>query len=129
MKKVIFCIVLLGSVIAFSSPAFSQSQNGNQNGQGNGGQGREADYVKFKTDLSLTDVQVTSWQNLDEKYKPQMKAIRSNTALSEEDKKTQMKQLHASKETDLKAILSADQYTKLETLRSQQKGGGGNHNH
>jgi protein CpxP len=125
MKKLIFCVVLLGSAIAFSSPAFSQSQNG----QGNGGQGREADYVKFKTDLGLSDAQVTSWQSLDEKYKPQMQALRSNTSLSEDDKRAQMKQLHAAKDADLKGILTPDQYAKFETLRSQQRGGGGNHNH
>ena len=128
MKKVIFGIALLGSVLTFSPAAFSQTPNGtNQNGQGGA---REPEYEKLKTDLGLSDDQVTSWKNLEETYKPKMKAIRSNTALSEEDKKTQMKQLHESKQADLKKILTPDQYTKFEEIRRQDKGGkGGKGNH
>lgn len=129
MKKVIFCIVLLGSAVAFSSPTFSQNPNGNQNGSGNGGQGHEADYVKYKTDLGLSDAQVASWQSLDEKHKPQIKAFRSNTFIGDDDKRAQMKQLHAAKDADLKGILTSDQYAKLETIRSQQKGERGKGNH
>jgi Spy/CpxP family protein refolding chaperone len=119
MKKLLMACMLLGGVLAFAPSAFSQEhQHGNgqgQHGNGNGqnGGGREMDYDKLKTDLSLTDAQVSSMKDLDSQYKTKMETLRKDTSLSEEDKKTKMQELRKSKEADLKKILSEEQYQKL----------------
>ncbi len=120
MKKTFLCLVLLGS-IAFVSPAFSQSEHHHQGGGGQQQNGsREQDYAKLKTDLGLSDDQVTSWKNLEEQYKTKNKDLRSNTTLSEEDKKAQMKQLRTAKEADLKKILTDEQYNKFVSDREKK---------
>jgi hypothetical protein len=119
MKKTFLCLVLLGS-IALASPAFSQSEHHHQGGGSQQNGAREQDYTKLKTDLGLSDEQVTSWKNLEEQYKTKQKDLRSNTALSEVDKKTQMKQLRSDKEMDLKKILTTDQYNKFVSDREKK---------
>ena len=116
------CLVLLGSVLAFT-PVFSQSEQHHkgQGGPGGGGQ-REPDYAKLKTELTLTDDQVTSWKALDTQYKAKFEELQKSTA-TEEEKRTKMKELKTAKEADLKKILSDEQYTKYTSNRPQQKGG------
>ena len=115
MKKIFLYFLLLGSLVIVT-PAFSQSEHQHQGGGGS----HEPDYTKLKTDLGLSDDQVTSWKNLEEQYKPKFKELHSNTTLSEEDKRTQMKQLRSSKEADLKKILSDEQYTKFVNNREKK---------
>lgn len=110
--------MLLGSVVAFTPSAFCQ----NDMHQGSGG-GHEPDYTKLQADLGLTNDQVSSWKSMEAQYKPKFQAIRSNSSLSEEDRKAQMKQLRSAKEADLKKILSADQFSKYESTRHQGHGG------
>jgi protein CpxP len=119
MIKTFLCLLLLGS-ITIAAPAFSQSEHLHQGGGGQQNGPREPDYTKLKTDLGLSDDQVTSWKNLEEQYQPKFKALHSNTTLSDEDKRTQMKQLRSSKEADLKKILTSDQYTKFVNDREKK---------
>ncbi len=111
--------MLLGSTMAFSPSAHSQTAN-QPNGQGKGQ--HEMDFAKLKTDLSLTDAQVSSWKSLEEQYKPKFKALKSDSSITEEVKKVKMKELHSAKKADLKKILSEEQFAKFTDIKRQQKG-------
>ncbi len=115
MKKLFIGLVLLGSMMATS--AYSQSD---QRSKGPGG-GPEPDYNKLKTELTLTDEQVTSWKNHEAQYKTKFEELRKNTSATEEEKRTQMKALRTSKESDLKNILTEEQYTKYSTRTTPQQ--------
>lgn len=115
-------LLLLGSILAFAPSAFSQSEQQHKGQGGPGGGEREPDYAKLKTDLSLTDDQVTSWKALDTQYKTKFDELKKSTA-TEEEKRTKMKELRTAKEADLKKILSDEQYTKYASNRPQPKGG------
>jgi len=124
MKKLLMCLMLLGSVLAFAPSAFSQSEQHHKGGHPGGGGQHEPDYAKLKTELTLTDDQVTSWKALDTQYKAKFDELQKSTA-TEEEKRTKMKELRTAKEADLKKILSTDQYTTYTSKHQQPKGGGG----
>ncbi len=121
MKKLLMGFLLLGSIIAFTPVAYGQAE---QHPKGHGpGQGRELDFTKLKTDLSLTDAQVTSWKALETEYKTKAEELKASTTVKDEDKRVQIKALRDSKEADLKKILSAEQYTKFSSNRPSKGGG------
>jgi hypothetical protein len=59
-------------------------------------------------------------KSTDEQYKTKFKAIQTNTSLSEDDKKSQMKALRTSQDADIQKILTPDQYTKLKADREKK---------
>lgn len=75
---------------------------------------------KMKTDLNLTDDQVAKMQGQRESSMEQMKAIRENPSLSEEQKKEQLMDLRKSNHESMNSILTADQLKKKEELRNNR---------
>ena len=75
---------------------------------------------KMKTDLNLTDDQVVKMQAQKESSMKQMKAIRENSSLSEEQKKAQLMDLRKSNHESMNNILTADQLKKKEELRNNR---------
>jgi Spy/CpxP family protein refolding chaperone len=75
---------------------------------------------KMKTDLNLTDDQVAKMQAQRESSMEQMKAIRENSSLSEEQKKEQLMDLRKSSHESINSILTADQLKKKEELRNNR---------
>ena len=116
-KAVLMFFMLLSSMTVFISNSFSQSEQH----QGGGGGHREPDYAQLKTDLSLTDAQVTSWQNLHNEYKTKFQEIRNSPDLSDDDKRTKSRALRDAQDADLKKILTDAQYTKYIQNRPQRK--------
>ena len=121
MKKLLKSILLV-AIVAVATPVFSQNNGQYEKGESGGGkgQGHQPDYDKLKTDLSLTDAQVSSWKSLDQKYKAKKDALRSNTTLNETDKRTQHKQLRDAQDAELKTILSESQYATFQKNRPQR---------
>jgi Spy/CpxP family protein refolding chaperone len=75
---------------------------------------------KMKTDLNLTGDQVTKLQEQRKSSMEQMKAIKENSSLSEEQKKEQLMDLHKSMRESMNSILTADQLKKREELRKNK---------
>ena len=75
---------------------------------------------KMKTELNLTDDQVAKMQAQRESSIEQMKAIRDNSSLSEEQKKEQLTELHKSMHESMNSILTVDQLKKKEELRNSR---------
>ena len=119
-KKRMFCIALLGSACMLITSVMAQS--GENQKTITQKERHEKDFSKLKTDLSLSDDQVIAWKHLDEQYKPKMQELKTNTSLTEEEKKSQMIQLRTTKSAELKKILSESQYTKLKSMHRKNHG-------
>ena len=75
---------------------------------------------KMKTDLNLTDDQVAKMKAQGESSMKQLKAIRENSSLSEDQKKEQLMDLRKSSHESMNSILTADQLKKKEELRNNR---------
>jgi hypothetical protein len=115
-KIIIVCCLFVAIMTAPALKGFCQSEQH----QGGGGH-REPDYAQLKTDLSLTDDQVTSWKNLHEQYKTKFQELGNSSDLSEDDRKAKSRALRDAQDADLKKILTDAQYTKYIQNRPQRK--------
>lgn len=75
---------------------------------------------KMKTELALDDTQYASVKSINEDFAKKQTALRDNSALSREEKMTQMKALGTEKNEALKKVLTSDQNTKWEAYRANQ---------
>lgn len=98
-------------------------------GGGRGGADRGADRLqRMATALSLTPEQSEKIKAIMEAQRPAMDAIRNDNTLSREDRRAKMQELRKTSEPEIQAILTPEQKTKWEELRSQmanRPGGGG----
>lgn len=75
---------------------------------------------KMKTDLGLSNDQVTKIQANRESFKTKAQAIRDNTALNQDQKKEQFKSLNEDMKKEMKTILTAEQLKKMEENRAKR---------
>ena len=73
--------------------------------------------------LGLNPAQQEQVKNIREKYRAQMQALRTNTALSQVERRTQMKSIADKQHSEISAILTPEQRTKMEAMRSQRMNG------
>lgn len=76
----------------------------------------------FYEELKLTEKQIVEMESLNEKIKAQKKAIRDNTSMTEDQKKTVLKELRVSKEKTTQSILTEEQYKQLQEMKKQKRG-------
>jgi len=125
MKIIFVKLMLLGSIALFA-PSISNAQTKSRPEGGKGGPGvRTPDYTKLKTDLNLTDDQLAFIKEQDVQFKAKLDSLKSNTALTEEEKRAKMKKAFEDKDAGLKTVLSADQYAKLPKFGGDGNRGGG----
>lgn len=77
---------------------------------------------RMKTSLGLTDEQSAKLDQQRKQTGEQMKAIRENKSLSDEQKKEQMKGLHKKQQEAMKSILTEEQMQKLKERKHDRKG-------
>jgi Spy/CpxP family protein refolding chaperone len=77
---------------------------------------------RMKTELGLTADQSAKLETSHKAIREQMKAIRANTALSDEQKREQMKELHKKQKENLKSILTEEQLQKMKESRPSRDG-------
>lgn len=73
-------------------------------------------------DLNLTEAQKQQMKANRESFKAKADAIKNNSSLSDEHKKTQMQALHAEQKESLKSILTAEQLSKIKSKGKHDKG-------
>ena len=86
--------------------------------------------VEFLTKmLNLTPDQATQVKAIDEDTWKQMKALREDTSVAQQDKRTKMFDIHKASQDKIRGLLTADQQTKFDALQAhmQERGnrGGG----
>ncbi len=77
---------------------------------------------RMKTQLGLTDDQAAKLALQRKEIGGQMKAIRENKSLNDEQKKEQMKALHKKQQEGMKSILTEEQMKKLKETKRQRHG-------
>ena len=93
------------------------------------GQARQQEMMKqraekMKTHLGLTDEQSAKLDKSRKEMGDKMKAIRENKSLSEEQKRTQIKELGQKQKENLKSILTEEQLKKFKEEKRQGPGRG-----
>jgi Spy/CpxP family protein refolding chaperone len=104
--------------------AFREKGRGGERGRdfGNRGGDQRKGFGEMKTALGLTDAQEAKLKASREGFHGKVKAIRSNSALSDEQKKDQVKALAKEQHESLKAILTPEQLEKMKAGRKNKFG-------
>lgn len=86
------------------------------------GRGDRKDGMReFGKNLDLSADQKTRISSINSEFKTKMGALKSNTALTQEQKKEQFKQLAESHKNSLKSVLTAEQASKMEKAKKNHK--------
>jgi Spy/CpxP family protein refolding chaperone len=124
MKKYTFVALLLVGILAFAQEKTQNHQRGTQGKTrietADKNQTQAKRLEQMKQDLSLSDDQVTKIKALDEKYAQQQKEALGKSKEALNDSRNKMTDLKQQKENELKSVLTKDQATKYETLKSQE---------
>jgi len=77
----------------------------------------------LKEQVKLTDEQITSVVAIEEEFRPKLRAIKNDTAMSEEDKKAKSKALNDEKMARIVTLLGKDKAAEVQTFYSSLKKG------
>jgi protein CpxP len=100
------CLFALGSVALAQAPAASSA--------------KVQKLESMMKELNLTPDQKTKLLPIFKEEMPKIEAIKSNTSLTGRQKLQQLRAVHEQTDTQVKPILSADQYAKLQQIRQQE---------
>jgi Spy/CpxP family protein refolding chaperone len=99
-----------------TAPAAPQGQVGPR------GRNMQAQQLEMLTQkLNLTADQQTQVKAIDEDTGKQMMAVRNDTSLSQDDKRTKMMGIRKSSQDKIRAILTDDQKTKYDAMQAEMK--------
>jgi len=100
-----------------------KGKSGKADGFEKGRGGDRKDKMKeFGKELNLSTEQQAKVKSINQDFKTRMETLRSNSTLSQEEKKEQFKKLAESHKTSLKAVLTPEQITKLEENKKKHEG-------
>lgn len=129
MKKILF---LSAAFAAFTLAATAQTEkrwdrsdsaHHPMNGKFKDGRPGGNDDQAIK-DLNLTKKQQKQWKKVHDDNKAKLDALKANTALSESDKRAQMKAIMDDQKTQTESILTADQKAKWDAAQKNRPQGG-----
>ena len=107
---------------ASASPSAAESAPAEK---GKGGAKRQQRMEEMLDQLQLTDAQKEQIKPLMQDQFQQMKAVRDDATLTQEQKKAKVQEIHKGFREKLKAILTPEQLTKWEELMKQHRRGPG----
>jgi len=122
MNKVGLVVLGITAFAGISRPvlaapdAAKTHEGGKHKGRGHKDAGRH-----IAAELNLTDVQKAQLKAIRQEARAARGAIRGNADLTREQKRAQMKELHASTKAKISAILTPEQRAKLEALHAKRK--------
>lgn len=112
--------------LGFSVPARAQyggSQQSAPQAQSGTHQGQRGNRLEWLSEeLNLTDAQKAKVKPILEDQEKQMRALRADTSLSQEQKHEKMMQLHETTHSQINGILTPDQQKKFAQLKEQHMG-------
>jgi protein CpxP len=112
-----------GMAMAQDAPPPPPQQGGQTQGPPPGGRGGnpERRLEMLQKRLNLTDDQTTQMKAIMGDERSKTEALRSNTALTPQDRRTQMMAIHQDGETKIHALLTPEQKTKYDDLEAKQR--------
>jgi Spy/CpxP family protein refolding chaperone len=90
-----------------------------QMGPRGGGRGNQLEMLTKR--LNLTGDQQTQVKSIDEDSGKQMMAVRNDTSLSQDDKRSKMMDIRKASQDKIRAVLTDDQKTKYDAMIAEMK--------
>ena len=120
MKKV---AMLFAFILAFAANTFAQVDAVAAPIQAEKAtkQDRKAKMKQAADDLGLSAEQKTKMKEIGQSLKGKMKAIKSDESLTKDQKRAQVGEVAKQHQADVKAVLSAEQFTKWETMAKERR--------
>lgn len=112
-------LVLATGLLLVGQDAAPQSPQTSQNAMGSAATSPDAHFQMLSEKLNLTDEQKTKLKPMFEQQGQQMKAVKDDTSLSPEQKKTKMKSIHESFSDQINAVLTPEQQTKFKEMKQE----------
>ena len=116
MKKV---IVLCAVLTAFAVNSFAQTNAPEKKEKPEAMAGQKPE--SWKNVLGLTKEQDAKMKEIGKAYKEKSDALKADESLDKKAKKEKMTELQAANDTDMKALLSADQFAKWNEEKKRRK--------
>ena len=122
MNRFLFTIpVAFAAILATSASVFAEEEKPKPERPAARG---AAERLKTMTEkLGLTEEQQGKIREIFAKTAPKAKALREDTALSEEDKRAKMMELRKGEAEEIRAVLTPEQQEKMKALRKEGKAG------
>jgi periplasmic protein CpxP/Spy len=127
MKKLAIVFAFMFALVANTfaqadaTPAPLKSEKESKADRKAGKSERKAKMKKAGDDLGLTSDQKAKMKELGQSLKGKMKAIKTDASLSKDQKKAQIGEVAKSHETELKAIMTPEQFTKYTEMKKARK--------
>jgi protein CpxP len=115
-KTLLIAALAAGALLAGSSSLLAQEST---NTPPPGMKGGRHDIAK---ELNLTDDQKPKFQEIMKSSREKMKDLREDTSLSSEEKKAKAKEIQENTATQMKALLTPEQFTKWQELVKHARG-------
>jgi Spy/CpxP family protein refolding chaperone len=119
MAMVALCSGVLSAFPMMAQDPAPAAPQGQMGPRGRGMEGRQLEMLTQK--LNLTADQQTQVKAIDEDTAKQMMAVRNDTTLSQDDKRTKMMGIRKSSQDKIRAILTDDQKTKYDAMQAEMK--------
>jgi len=115
-------MVALCSGVLCALPVMAQDTAPAASAQGAEGHGRRGDSTAMLTKaLNLTTDQQTQVKSINDDTRSQMMAVRNDTSLSQDDKRSKMMDLHKSSNDKIRAVLTDEQKTKFDAMQAKMQ--------
>ncbi len=102
-------------------PPADQTQGPPQGGPGGRGMNPDRRLHMMEKQLNLTADQTTQLKAIMEDERSKMEALRSNTSLAQQDRRSQMMTIRQDGETKTRALLSPDQEKKYDEMQAKMR--------
>lgn len=124
LKRFTLAVFLMAIVCSVALAQYSQATNTEgQNSTSNDAAAHKAQMQKhlewLGQQLNLTDDQKEKLKPILQDQHKQMKAVRDDTSLTQDQKHEKMKQIHESTHTQIQAILTPEQQEKFKQLKEE----------
>jgi periplasmic protein CpxP/Spy len=119
LKVSLLMALAMGALLAGTTLVNAQDNKEGKKGPPPGG--RAAMGQRIADELNLTDDQKPKFREAMENQFKQMRELRDDTSLSQEQRQEKMKTIREDTDKKIKEILTADQYTKYEKLRDEMR--------
>ena len=119
--SILTILVLLAAGLTFAQPSQeSQAQTPDKHAGMHHEESADQHLQMLSEKLNLTDDQKAKVKPVLQDQMQQMKAVREDSSLSEEQKRTKMKSIHESMHEQINAVLTPEQQVKFKQMKQEQ---------
>ena len=131
LKHCLLALMLIAVVYTVVPPAIAQDNGGNEqqaSEHGHGGRFDPARRTEMLTkQLKLTSDQQSKVLDILKSAQSQMQSLRSDSSLSEEDRRSKMMDSHKASDDEIRALLDSNQQKKWDTMQREHEQWHGHH--